>query len=127
MPITKHNYIVKDVRKLAGIVREAFKIAKSGRPGPVLVDIPKDVQLALAEYDPAAPDEAPESPALRQDDFDRAVELIRESQRPFLYAGGGVVISNATEELIELSKRLYAPIGSSIMGLTAVPQSASRR
>ena len=122
MPITKHNYIVKDVKKLAGIIREAFRIAKSGRPGPVLVDIPKDVQLALCDYDPAVPDGATEAPALRQEDFDRAVKLIRESQRPFLYAGGGVVISNASEELIELSSRLHAPIGSSIMGLTAVPQ-----
>ena len=122
MPITKHNYIVKDVKKLAGIIREAFRIAKSGRPGPVLVDIPKDVQLALCDYDPAVPDGTPEAPALRQEDFDRAVKLIRESQRPFLYAGGGVVISNASEELIELSSRLHAPIGSSIMGLTAVPQ-----
>jgi len=122
MPITKHNYIVKDVRKLARVVREAFRIAKSGRPGPVLVDIPKDVQLALCEYEPAAPAAEPERPALRQEDFDRAVRLIRESQRPFLYAGGGVVISNASEEVIELSKRLHAPIGSSIMGLTAIPQ-----
>ncbi len=122
MPITKHNYIVKDVRKLASVIREAFKIAKSGRPGPVLVDIPKDVQMALCDFIPAMPDEAPEAPALRQDDFDRAVKLIRESQRPFLYAGGGVVISNASEELIELSRRLHAPIGSSIMGITAVPQ-----
>ena len=121
LPITKHNYIVKDVRKLAGVIREAFKIAKSGRPGPVLVDIPKDVQLALCEYEPAAPDEAPEAPTFKQEDFDRAVKLIRESQRPFLYAGGGVVISDASEELIELSKRLHAPIGSSIMGITAVP------
>ena len=122
MPITKHNYIVKDVRKLADVIREAFKIAKGGRPGPVLIDIPKDVQMALCDFVPAAPDETPEAPAFRQADFDRAVKLIRESQRPFLYAGGGVVISNASEELIELSKRLHAPIGSSIMGLTAVPQ-----
>jgi acetolactate synthase-1/2/3 large subunit len=122
MPITKHNYIVKDVTKLAGTIREAFQIAKSGRPGPVLVDIPKDVQMSLCEYEPAAPAAAPAAPALRQSDFDRAVKLIRESQRPFLYAGGGVVISDATEELVELSKRLNAPIGSSIMGITAVPQ-----
>ncbi len=122
MPITKHNYIVKDVNKLAATVREAFEIAKSGRPGPVLVDIPKDVQLAKCEYEPAVPQKQPECPAIRQADFDQAVELIRGSQRPFLYAGGGVVISNASEELVELSKRLHAPIGSSIMGLTAVPQ-----
>ena len=122
MPITKHNYIVKDVTKLAGILREAFRIAKSGRPGPVLVDIPKDVQLASCEYERAQSAGAPEPAPIRQEDFDRAVKLIRESQRPFLYAGGGVVISNASEELVELSKRLHAPIGSSIMGLTAVPQ-----
>ena len=92
MPITKHNYIVKDVNKLAATVREAFEIAKSGRPGPVLVDIPKDVQLAKCEYEPAVPQKQPECPAIRQADFDQAVELIRGSQRPFLYAGGGVVI-----------------------------------
>lgn len=122
MPITKHNYIVKDVNRLAATVREAFLIARSGRSGPVLVDIPKDLQMARAEYEPAAPAAAPERPAIRQRDLDRAVQLIRESERPFLYAGGGVVISNATDELIELSKRLNAPIGSSIMGLTSVPQ-----
>jgi len=122
MPITKHNYIVKDVNKLAATVREAFLIARSGRPGPVLVDIPKDLQMARAEYEPAAPAAASERPAIRQQDLGRAVQLIRESERPFLYAGGGVVISNATDELIELSKRLNAPIGSSIMGLTSVPQ-----
>ncbi len=121
LPITKHNYIVKDVTKLASVVREAFGIARSGRPGPVLIDIPKDVQLAKTDYAPAAPAEKPEAPAIRQDDFDRAVKLIRASERPFLYAGGGVVISGASEELIELSKRLHAPVGSSIMGLSAVP------
>ena len=122
LPITKHNYIVKDVRKLADTVREAFQIARSGRPGPVLIDIPKDVQLAPCEYEPAPVAAAPVRPPIRQQDFDRAVQLIRNSQRPFLYAGGGVVISNASEELIELSKRLHAPIGSSIMGLTAMPK-----
>ena len=122
IPITKHNYIVKDVKKLAATVREAFQIARSGRPGPVLIDIPKDVQLALWEYEPEESEAKQEAPAIRQADFDRAVKLIRESQRPFLYAGGGVVIAGASDELIELSKRLHAPIGSSIMGLTAVPQ-----
>ena len=121
MPITKHNYIVKDVTKLADIVREAFQIAKGGRPGPVLIDIPKDVQMAKADYTPVVPKAKRESPAIGQEDFDRAVKLIRGSERPFIYAGGGTIISNASEELIELSKRLHAPVGSSIMGLTAVP------
>ncbi len=122
MPITKHNYIVKDVRNLADTVREAFEIARSGRPGPVLIDIPKDVQLAKWDYEQRTPAAAPAASEIRQADFDQAVRLIRESERPFLYAGGGVVIAGASGELLELSKRLNAPVGTSIMGLTAVPQ-----
>jgi len=122
MPITKHNYIVKDVRRLADTVREAFHIARGGRPGPVLIDIPKDVQLARWDYEPAATAPAPAAPEIRRADFDEAVRLIRGAERPFLYAGGGAVIADATEELLELSRRLHAPIGTSIMGLTAVPR-----
>jgi len=123
MPITKHNYIVKDVRKLATTVREAFHIARSGRPGPVLIDIPKDVQLARYEYERQAPDPAPEKPAIDPERLENAIRVIRESHRPFLYVGGGAVISGASAEVMELSERLHAPVGSSMMGRTAVPES----
>ena len=120
MPITKHNYMVKDVAHLADTLREAFRIAAAGRPGPVLVDIPKDVQMAECEYTPGAQKEEakpkkPDSQALRE-----AVELIASSQRPFLYAGGGVVLAGAGEELIKLAETIGAPIGASMMGLSAV-------
>ncbi len=123
MPITKHNYIVKDVKKLAATVREAFHIARSGRPGPVLIDIPKDVQLARFEYAPEVPDPAPELPAIDPEHLENAIRLIREAHRPFLYVGGGAVISGASAEVVELSERLHAPVGSSMMGRTAVPHS----
>lgn len=122
MPITKHNYIVKDVRRLAATVREAFHIARSGRPGPVLIDIPKDVQLARHEYERQAPDPAPEKPDIDPEDLENAIRIIRGSHRPFLYVGGGVVISGASNEVMELSERLHAPVGSSMMGRTAVPE-----
>ena len=120
MPITKHNYMVKDVTHLADTLREAFRIAAAGRPGPVLVDIPKDVQLAECEYTPGAKKEEakpkkPDSNVLRE-----AAQLIASSQRPFLYAGGGVVLAGAGEELVKLAETIGAPIGASMMGLSAV-------
>jgi acetolactate synthase-1/2/3 large subunit len=119
MPITKHNYIVKDVSKLADTVREAFHIARSGRPGPVLIDIPKDVQLARSEYRALAGAKAAPKRVCDQA-VAQALALIRSAERPFIYAGGGVITSNASQELVEFSQRLNAPIGSSMMGLTAV-------
>ena len=121
MPITKHNFMVKDVTRLADTLREAFCIAASGRPGPVLVDIPKDVQIAACEFDVRAGGESkkpktPDSHAIAQ-----AAELIASSQRPFLYAGGGVVAAGAGEELARLAETIGAPIGTSMMGLSAVP------
>ncbi len=120
MPITKHNFMVKDVTRLADTLREAFRIAASGRPGPVLVDIPKDVQLAECEYTPGAQKE--EVQAVKPDSrvLSQAVELIASSQRPFLYAGGGVVLAGAGEELVKLAETIGAPIGASMMGLSAV-------
>jgi acetolactate synthase I/II/III large subunit len=121
MPVTKHNYIVKDVCKLADTVREAFLLARSGRPGPVLVDIPKDVQAGICEYErktPAASLKARE-PSMEQ--MDSAAALIAASQRPYLYIGGGVVTSGASEELVAFAEQIDAPIGSSMMGLSAVP------
>lgn len=121
MPITKHNYIVKDVNKLAGVLREAFLIAASGRPGPVLVDIPKDVQAALCEFEPKSVPVAKEIRAIDSDSLEKAVNLIKEAKRPFIYFGGGVVISDASKELMDFAEKLGAPMGSSMMGLSAVP------
>jgi acetolactate synthase-1/2/3 large subunit len=134
MSITKHNYIVRDVTRLADTVREAFDIARSGRPGPVLIDIPKDVTAQLAEWSPRRLDAAG-NPVLSaaaarsiakiavpsRDDLDRIASLLSAAARPLFYVGGGVVISNATEELKVLAERLNAPVSVSLMGKTAFP------
>lgn len=121
MPITKHNYIVKDIEKLADIIREALQIAVSGRPGPVLIDVPKDIQTAVAEFTPRnkIPVKCPK--CVSGEAVSAAAELIKKSERPFIYAGGGVVIANAAKELIDFAERVDAPIGVSMMGLSAVP------
>jgi len=122
MPITKHNFLVKDPTKLAETMREAFRIAQSGRPGPVLVDIPKDVQTARVEYDESAPHPAcrPHD-AICPDAVRRAAELICAAKRPYIYCGGGVIKADAAGELIAFAEKIDAPVGLSIMGLTAVP------
>ena len=115
MPITKHNYIVKDVTKLADTIRQAFTIAKSGRPGPVLVDITKDVTAAECEYTYQEPYEVERSTEyIKEKDLDRAVELIQKSKRPFIFVGGGAVISDAAEELREFVEKVNWPIRSSL-------------
>ena len=101
MPITKHGFIVKDVNILADTIRKAFKIAKSGRPGPVLVDITKDVTANLCEYSPIKPAEPEIVNHYTQNDLETAVKLIKESKKPFIYLGGGAVISGAFEEVNE--------------------------
>ncbi|MDR3341317.1 MAG: acetolactate synthase large subunit [Treponema sp.] len=166
MPIVKHNWIVKEVNELAEIVREAFIVAQSGRPGPVLIDIPKDITAITGEWVPGkgwgkktsatisadvlvaggktAGDarEAAESqgdyavlgararrlaernerPTFTEEDIDRAVVMLREAKRPVFYAGGGVIISGARGELIQLAERLNAPVALSLMGIGAFPQ-----
>jgi len=99
LPITKHNFIVKDVNELADTIREAFLIAKSGRPGPVLIDIPKDVQIAQCEFEnkPVAP--AYEFPKASDEDIEKAAELISKSEKPYIYCGGGIISGNADEEV----------------------------
>ncbi len=122
MPITKHNYIVKDVDKLADIVREAFYIAKEGRPGPVLIDICKDVTAATAEYERKAPKAIADRPiGVTQDEIDRAAEAINASKCPFILAGGGVTIANANEELLKLSEKCKIPVANTLMGLGSFP------
>ena len=141
MPFTKHNYLVTRVDKLADIVREAFYIASSGRPGPVLIDIPKDVQIAETEYEPASGAQLipklsmkhptaqlrPEGEALERykvkaaPRLEQAAKLIAEAQKPLIYCGGGVILSGAESELLAFADRVDAPVVSTLMGLGAVP------
>jgi len=132
LSITKHNYIVRDVTKLASTIREAFEIARSGRPGPVLLDIPKDVTAALAEWQPLC-DTVPPSgracvtrtarkiPVAPAADISKTAGLLSAAKRPFFYVGGGVVISDAAEELKALAEKLNVPVSVSLMGKTAFP------
>ena len=122
MPITKHSMIVKDVHKLADSLRKAFVIARSGRPGPVLVDVTKDVTAAVAEYTYQEPEEVlPSTEGIREEDVEAALKLLREAKRPYLYVGGGAIISGASEELYTFAHRLGAPVGDSLMGKGAFP------
>lgn len=117
MPITKHSYIVKDIEKLADTIRKAFYIAKSGRPGPVLVDVTKDVTGALYEYSPRRPATVNrETSEIHKTDVETAVKMIQEAEKPFIFVGGGAVISGASKEITELSHRIQAPVCDSLMG-----------
>lgn len=117
MPITKYNFIVKDINKLAKVIRRAFVIAQSGRPGPVLVDITKDVTAATTEYDYQEPEKIePQTDTIREEDMERALEMIRKSRKPFIFVGGGAVISNASEELRVFAHKIQAPVADSLMG-----------
>ncbi len=120
MPITKHNYIVKDVNRLAVTLREAFQVAISGRPGPVLVDVPKDVQIAMAEYEPQEKQQKRPMPPIKEEELDKAMEMILMAKRPYIYCGGGVVLSEAHKELARFADKLDAPIGTSMMGRTSI-------
>ena len=141
MPVTKHNYLVTRVEKLADTIREAFYIAKSGRPGPVLIDIPKDVQIAETEYEPVLGDALipklsakhptaqlrPEGDALErykvkvEPRLEKAAQLIAEAHKPLIYCGGGVTISGAEDELAAFADRIDAPVVSTLMGLGTLP------
>ena len=117
MPITKHNYIVKNIDELADTIRNAFRIAKEGRPGPVLVDIPKDVTAGIAEYEKKIPETIErKTDYVRTEDLEAAAKLINESQKPFVLVGGGAVISDAQKELKELVEKIQAPVGDTLMG-----------
>lgn len=122
MPITKHNYIVKDIADLADTIREAFKIAKSGRPGPVLIDIPKDVQVGTADFQPKETVKPDEAFYATDKEIEDAIKIIKESKRPYIYCGGGVVINEAGEGVMALAEKIDAPIGCSMMGLSAIPR-----
>lgn len=117
MPITKYNFIVKDIKKLAYVIRRAFTIAQSGRPGPVLVDITKNVTADEYEYTPQEPETiVRQTDTIREEDMETALELIRNSRKPFIFVGGGAVLSDASDELRTLAHRIQAPVADSLMG-----------
>jgi len=117
MPITKHNFIVKDVTKLADVIRRAFTIAMEGRPGPVLVDVTKDVTADICDYFKVIPEAIlRQTDTIKADDIDIAVKLINESKRPFIFVGGGAIISEASDELREFAKKIDSPVTDSLMG-----------
>lgn len=115
MPITKHGYIVKDVKELADTIRKAFHIAKSGRPGPVLVDITKDVTAAKCEYSPKTPIEIVREDKFTNDDIEKVVKLINASKKPFIYVGGGAIASDACKEVKEFADLIDAPVCDTLM------------
>lgn len=126
LPITKHNYFVTDVNELADTIREAFQIAKSGRPGPVLIDVPKDVQIAKCEYErKGVVDFAPLKIA-DDSDVEKAVELINKCEKPYIYIGGGAAGLGMTKEIMAFADKIDAYIGCTFMGLSAMPNSCER-
>ena len=126
LPITKHNYFVGSVDNLADTIREAFALAQSGRPGPVLIDVPKDVQTAVCDYEPQAPVQPEERHAAKDVRIKEAAALINASKRPFIYFGGGLITSEAQEEMLALAEKIDAPIGCSLMGLSGIPTDPPR-
>ncbi len=122
-PIVKHSYQVKDVTKLADTVREAMQIAQSGRPGPVLIDIPKDIQLASTEFENKEKITLFDNPVYDEELIEKAVEMISESKRPFIYCGGGAAKSKCCHDIMAFSEKIDAPIGTSMMGRAAIPDS----
>lgn len=121
LPLTKHNYFVENVEDLADTIREAFVIAQSGRPGPVLIDVPKDVQTAKCEYEPKVPMEKEETYAAKEIRIKEAADYINSAERPIVYFGGGLIAANAQEEMLMLADKIDAPIGCSLRGLSAIP------
>lgn len=126
MPITKHNFIVKSVDELADTIRLAFQIAMSGRKGPVLVDVPKDITQAFTEYTPAPAQKPFEAAPLSEDEISAAAELIANAKKPYIYAGGGVIASEASAELKTLAELTDAPVSCSLMGQGAYDETDRR-
>ena len=127
LPITKHNYFVSNVAELADTIREAFSIAKSGRPGPVLIDVPKDVQIATHEYEAAPVVEKIPLPHAKDADIELAVKLIAESKRPYIYIGGGAAGLGLGKEIVRFAEKIDACIGCTFMGLSAIPDGLTER
>ncbi len=115
MPITKHGYIVKNVEILADTIRKAFHIAKSGRPGPVLVDITKDVTAAMCEYTPVVPKEPERVNRYNEEEMQKVLELIAQAKKPYIYLGGGAIISGAAKEVAEFAELIDAPVCDTLM------------
>lgn len=126
LPITKHNFFVKSVADLADTIRQAFAIAKSGRPGPVLVDIPKDVQIAVYDYEPQAVVEKIPLPKVSEEEIDKAVQMIMQAERPYIYVGGGAAGLGLGDEVVDFAYKIDGVIGCSFMGLSAVPDTDPR-
>ncbi len=121
MPITKHNFIVKDVKDLADTIRKAFVIARSGRPAPVLIDIPKDVTSNQAEYEPKEIRPVEPSREICEEDLETALKLIKRAKKPYIFVGGGAVLSGASQELREFVRKVDAPVTDTLMGKGAFP------
>jgi acetolactate synthase-1/2/3 large subunit len=127
LPITKHNYFVHKIEDLAPSLREAFRIAKSGRPGPVLLDIPKDVQIATYEYEAAPVEEKTPLRKPKDEEIERAVKLINESKRPYIYIGGGAAGLGLGKEIVAFAEKIDACVGCTFMGLSAIPTDSTER
>lgn len=121
LPITKHNYFVTSIDVLQETIRDAFRLAASGRPGPVLVDVTKDVQVAMYDYAPLPPLPLEEPFPAKDIRIQQAAECINQAERPYIYFGGGLITSEAQDELLQLAERIDAPIGCSLMGISAIP------
>ena len=125
MPITKHNFIIKDVKDLAPAIRQAFKIANSGRKGPVLIDILKNVQIAETDYEPYTPEKLTKKP-VQKSAVEDAVRAINAAKKPLIMLGGGCIASEAEEEIASLAEKLDAPVACTLMGLGAYPAGDAR-
>ena len=125
MPITKHNFIIKDVKDLAPAIRQAFKIANSGRKGPVLIDILKNVQIAETDYEPYTPEKLTKKP-VQKSAVEDAVKAINAAKKPLIMLGGGCIASEAEKEIAELAEKLDAPVACTLMGLGAYPAGDAR-
>lgn len=126
MPITKHNFIVKDIKDLATTIRRAFQIARSGRPGPVLIDITKDVTGHTFEFAPISIEIQKDTPKINEDDIDKIVQVIKKAKRPFIFAGGGIVSSEASKELSDFAQKIDAPVCDTLMGKGAFDNTKPR-
>ena len=127
MPITKHSFIVKNVHELADTIRRAFKIAQTGRPGPVLVDVTKDVTANIADFEPKAPEPIERKvTSIKADSLDDAIRMIEKAERPFILAGGGVITAGATEELKKFAEKIDAPVCDTLMGKGAFDNTSDR-
>ncbi len=126
LPITKHNYFVSNVKDLADTIREAFQIAKSGRPGPVLIDIPKDVQISEYDFECEGVIEPYPQKKVQDKDIDDAVDLINKAQKPYIYIGGGVITAGLSKEIKKLAEKIDGYIGCTLMGLSAIENSYER-